>query len=208
MGPDIAYIDLEQGFTLDAFVTNFTGVTYKPNEAPMVNPFGDIMQYQGMWRCWLATCWAGSLLLLFGSVWLYDIMILWAFIIVFVFEPTYTSCMIFVIYNQPNSNQFTTWWYAAINVFQFFVGLGLLYMYAWLKAELEMRNREEIIKLEQGKLTKADDCASLKCYPCMCRIEGDEMKRVIKRYDNMHQIDIRSNILCPKCKNRIELILM
>lgn len=168
----------------------------------------NIMPYQGAWRDWLACCWAGSLLLFFGSIWLYDIMILWAFIIIFVFEPTWTSCILFVAFNQPNSNMFTAWWYGIVCVFQFAVGLATLFLYAWLKAEMETRNREEIIKLEQGKLTKPDDAASLQMFPCMCRIAGNDMKTVVKRYDNMHQIDIRSNILCPQCKNRVDLILM
>ena len=83
-----------------------------------------------------------------------------------------------------------------------------LYLYAWLKAEMEARNREEIIKLEQGKLSKADDAASIQLFPCMHRIANEDMRKVVKRYDNMHQIDIRSNILCPICKNRVDLVLM
>lgn len=169
---------------------------------------GDQMMYQGMWRDWLAACWAGSLCLFFGSLWLYKEMILMSFIIQMVFLPSWTSAMIYVIYNQPNNNVFTTWWYAAVCIFQFVVGFVTMYLYAWLKADLEARDREEIIKLEQGKLTFPRDASSIKAYPCMCKLWDKDKDAVVKRFDNMHQIDIRANILCPKCKNRIDLILM
>merc|ERR1712019_116808 len=124
-----------------------------------------------------------------------------------VFAPVWTSAMIYVIYNQPNNNVFTTWWYAAVCIFQFLVGVATMYLYCWLKADLEARDREEIIKLEQGKMRFERECSSIVAYPCKCKLWDKDMDTVIKRFDNQHQVDVRANILCPLCKNRIDVIL-
>lgn len=166
------------------------------------------MKYPGMWRDWLAACFAGSLCLFFGALWLYKEMILAAFVINFTILPTWTAGMIYDRYNQPNNNLFTTWWYSAVCVFQFFVGFATMYLYCWLKEDLETRAREEEIKLDQGKMKFPRECQSIKAYPCNCKLWDKDKDNVIKRYDNMNQIDVRANILCPLCKNRIDLILM
>lgn len=116
------------------------------------------MKYQGMWRDWLGACFAGSLCLFFGCLWLYKEMILLAFIINFTILPTWTAGMIYDRYNQPNGNVFTTWWYAAVCVWQFFVGFATMYLYCWLKEDLETRAREEEIKLVQHKMKFPRDC--------------------------------------------------
>jgi len=162
--------------------------------------------YQGMSRDWLAACFAGSLCLFFGALWLYKDMILMSFIIQLVFLPGWTAGEIYLSYNRAYGNAFTTWWYAAVCVFQFFVGFATLYLYAWTKAELEARAREEEIKVCQKKMTFARDPASITAYPCMHRLWNKDMETVMKRYDNMHQIDVRANILCPICKDRIDFI--
>lgn len=83
-----------------------------------------------------------------------------------------------------------------------------MYLYCWLKTDLEARAREEEIKLVQNKMKFPRDCQSIKAYPCMCKLWDKDKDQVIKRYDNMNQIDVRANILCPLCKNRIDVILM
>lgn len=165
------------------------------------------MPYQGMIRDWLAFCYLGSFCLVFGATWLYNQMILAAFTIQMVFLPAWTSGMVYLRYNRMNNNVFTTWWDASVVIFQFFMGLAGMYLYAWLKYELELRAREEEIKLVQGKMKFPRDTPSVVAYPCMCKLWDAKKDAVIKRYDNMHQVDIRANILCPECKNRIELIL-
>jgi len=171
-------------------------------------PTTDVMPNVGMIRDWLAMCWAGSLTMFFGTLWLYKEMILLAFILEMVCLPGYTAATLYLYYRQPMGNVFWTWWYASIVMFQFLVGLAAMYQYAWLKYELEVRAREEEIKLVQGKMYFPRDCQSIRAYPCMCKLWDKDKDSVIKRYDNMHQIDIRANILCPQCKNRVELILM
>ena len=118
----------------------------------------------------------------------------------------WTAGEIYLSYNRAYGNAFTTWWYAAVCVFQFFVGFATLYLYAWTKAELEARAREEEIKVCQKKMTFARDPASITAYPCMHRLWNKDMETVMKRYDNMHQVDVRANILCPICKDRIDFI--
>ena len=140
-------------------------------------------------------------------MWLYKDMILAAFTVQMVFLPAWTAAMLYLRYNRPNNNVFTTWWDACVVVFQFTVGLAGMYLYAWLKYELELRGREEEIKLEQGKMKFPRDTPAVKAYPCMCVLWDGKKDAVIKRYDNMHQVDIRANIICPECKNRVELIL-
>lgn len=83
-----------------------------------------------------------------------------------------------------------------------------MYLYAWVKYELETREREESLKMEQGKMQIPQDTSYIRAYPCMHKLYDQEKNTVLKRFDNMHQVDIRSNILCPVCKNRIEVILM
>jgi hypothetical protein len=166
----------------------------------------DTMMYQGMSRDWLAACFAGSLCLFFGALWLYKDMILMSFVIQLVFLPGWTSAEIYLSYNRAYGNVFTTWWYAAVTLFQFFVGFATMYLYAWTKAELEARAREEAIKMDQKKMTFDREAASITAYPCMHRLWNADMDKVMKRYDNMHQIDVRANILCPVCKNRIDFI--
>ena len=164
------------------------------------------MKYQGMTRDWLAACFAGSLCLFFGALWLYKDMILVSFVIQLVFLPGWTSGEIYNSYNRPLGNVFTTWWYAAVTVFQFFVGVAAMYLYSWIKAEMEAREREEEIKVVQKKMTFQRECQSITAYPCMCKLWDSNKDSVLKRYDNMHQIDIRANILCPLCKNRIDFL--
>lgn len=161
-----------------------------------------------MFRDWLGACFAGSLCLFFGALWLYKDMIMLAFVINFCFLPCWTVAILYRRYNEPMSNVFTTWWYACVCVWQFGVGLMTMYLYCWLKTDLEARAREEEIKLVQNKMKFPRDCQSIKAYPCMCKLWDKDKDQVIKRYDNMNQIDVRANILCPLCKNRIDVILM
>lgn len=161
-----------------------------------------------MVRDWLAACFAGSLCLTFGAMWLWKELILIGFIIQLVFIPSWTAAEIYNRYNRVMSNRFTTWWYAAVLFFQFFVGIGGMYLYAWLKSDLEARAREEEIKVCQGKMEFPRDCQAITAYPCMCKLWDAQKDNVIKRYDNMHQVDVRANIMCPQCKNRIDVILM
>jgi len=75
------------------------------------------MKYQGMTRDWLACCFAGSLCLFFGALWLYNNLILLAFVIQLVALPGWTAAEIYNSYNRPLGNVFFTWWYAAVCVF-------------------------------------------------------------------------------------------
>jgi len=171
-------------------------------------PLTDRMMNEGMLRDWLALCFAGSLSLFFGVLWLYKEMILFAFICEMVALPSYTAAVIYVYYHQPMGSVFYTWWYATLCVVQFFIGWAAMYLYAYLKYDLETRAREEEIKLVQGKMVFPRQTDSIRAYPCNCKLWDKDKENVIKRYDNMHQIDIRANILCPKCKNRIDFIQM
>lgn len=189
-------------YTIAAFQLEETGYRYN------MCPTQETMPMQGMLRTWLAACWSGSLSMFFGVLWLYKEMILLAFVIEMVALPGWTAATIFLYYRQPMGSVFWTWWYAACVVYQFFVGLAAMYLYAWVKYELETRAREEEIKLVTGKMAFPRDTQSIRAYPCMHKLWDKQKDDVIKRYDNMHQIDIRANILCPICKNRIDLILM
>ena len=80
-------------------------------------PLGQSMRYQGLWRDWLAACFAGSFALFFGSLWLYNQLVLLAFVLLMVILPSWSAGIIYITYNQPNGNVFTTWWYACITVF-------------------------------------------------------------------------------------------
>lgn len=162
-----------------------------------------------MMRDWLAIAWAGALCMFFGVLWLYKEMILLGFICELVILPGYTVGTMFNYYkNIPRGNVFTTWWYASECVFQFAVGLYALYLYAWVKYELESRAREEEIKAVTGKMVFPRDCQSIRAYPCKHKLWDAKKDAVMKRYDNLHQVDVRANILCPECKNRIDYILM
>ena len=45
--------------------------------------------------------------------------------------------------------------------------------------------------------------ASLTAEPCGCKLWDGEMDEVVKRFNQPHDIDVRANILCPKCKDRV-----
>jgi len=202
MGRNMTTNETMMNYTLMAWQLEET--MYKYNTCPDT----DSMMYVGMIRDWLALCWAGSLSLFFGTLWLYKEMILFAFICEMVALPAYTVATLYNYYHQPNGSIAVTWWYAGLCVAQFFIGWAAMYLYAYLKYELELRAREEEIKLVQGKMVFPRDCQSIRAYPCNCKLWDKDKDNVIKRYDNMHQIDIRANILCPLCKNRIEFIQM
>ena len=123
-----------------------TGYTMLPT------PLGSSMPYQGMWRDWLAASFSASLCMFFGSLWLYKELALCAFVLCLVILPPWTAGIIYIRYNNPYSSLFTTWWYFAVLVAQFFVGFACMYLYAWVKAELEARAREEEIKSVVGKI--------------------------------------------------------
>ena len=174
-----------------------------------VNP----MMYQGMIRDWLAFCFIGSLCLFFGNLWLYKEMLIAAMTINFVILPPWTCAILYLRYNYKDangmltSNKFTTWWYFAVTMLQFFGGLATLYLYAWLKIDLETRDREEHIKLEQGKVSFPRECFSVVAYPCMCKLWDAQKDDVVNRYNNLHEIDVRANIMCPSCKNRVDFLV-
>lgn len=105
-----------------------------------------------MTRDWLAACFAGSLCLFFGNLWLCKEMLLIGFVIEMVVLPPWTCAQLYNRYNRPNSTKFTTWWDFTVVIVQFFTGLAAMYLYAHLKLDLETRDREEHIKLEQGKV--------------------------------------------------------
>lgn len=73
--------------------------------------------------------------------------------------------------------------------------------------DLEAREREECVKTEMGML-KFEEAAPSKIIarPCGCVLTGNSMSEVIKRYNQPHDIDVRSNILCPTCKERVLLL--
>lgn len=169
-------------------------------------PDTDQMMNVGMLRDWLAACYAGSISLFFGVLWLYKEMILFAFIMQMVILPSWTVATLYVYYHQPNGSVLVTWWYAGLCVAQFFIGWAAMYLYAYLKYDLETRAREEEIKQVMGKMTFPRQTDSIRAYPCGCKLWDKDKDNVIKRYDNMHQIDIRANIMCPLCKNRIDFI--
>lgn len=185
-------------YTIMAYQVEATGYDICPDTDTMMNV--------GMIRDWLALCYAGSISLFFGVLWLYKEMILFAFICEMVALPSYTSATIYLYYHQVNGSVFVTWWYACLAVVQFFIGWAAMYLYAYLKYDLETRAREEEIKLVMGKMTFARATDSIRAYPCNCKLWDKDKDSVIKRYDNMHQVDIRANIMCPLCKNRIDFI--
>merc|ERR1719181_2506735 len=125
-----------------------TGIMY----SAMSIPKNEEMPYMGMTRDWLAACYAGSICAVFGALWLWKDLILWGFIIQLTFLPAWTSAEIYLRYNRVDGTVFTTWWYAAVTIYQFFLGLACMYLYAYLKYELELRSREEEIKMYVGKM--------------------------------------------------------
>lgn len=157
-----------------------------------------------MMRDWLAACFAGSLCLFFGTMWLYKEMIMVGSAINVVILPPWTCAYLYNRYNLPGSTLFTTWWYFCVLMVQFFGGLMAMYLYAYLKVDLEARERESCIKQEQGPI--ALDCTSIKAQPCGCTLIGNQMQDVVNRYNNLHELDVRANILCPSCKNRVDFL--
>ena len=163
-----------------------------------------IKDWTGLERDWLAACFGGSLCIFFGSIWLYKELLFWGWLINFSFLPAWTSTIIYLSYNTGNA--FFNWWYFSVLWFQLFTGVGTMYLYCWLKKEMETRAREEHIKPEMGKLTFKREVFSVTAMPCAHKLWDQQMDEVVKRYNNMHEIDVRANILCPKCKNRIDYL--
>ena len=163
-----------------------------------------VMAFVGMERDWLAFCFLGSLCTFFGTIWLYRELLLAGFAIQLTLLPPWTSCIIYLNYSV--GTQFYTWWYFCVCLYQFFVGLCTMYLYAWLKKDLETREREEHNKAEMGKIEFPRACFSIVAMPCGHKLWDANKDLVIKRYNNMHELDVRANILCPICKNRIDYI--
>lgn len=76
---------------------NATGLYYTPGVP--ISDLGNYMPYQGLWRDWLTAYWAGALALFFGALWLYKDMILFSFIAMLVFLPTWSASLVYVTYN-------------------------------------------------------------------------------------------------------------
>lgn len=114
MNPNPPVMDTCMEMTQFDYMMQFTGNMYTmcPNK-----PLGQTMKYQGMWRDWLAACYMGSFAPFFGALWLYNQAILLAFIMQLVVLPGWSAGMIYVRYNEPMNNLFTTWWFAAVTVF-------------------------------------------------------------------------------------------
>ena len=72
------------------------------------------MPYQGMWRDWLACSFAGSISMFLGALWLYNQLVLLAFVLEIVILPNYTSAILYLRYNIPYNSLFTTWWYFSV----------------------------------------------------------------------------------------------
>jgi hypothetical protein len=80
-------------------------------------------------------------------------------------------------------------------------------LYAWLQRDLKERSREENIKADMGMLKfEGEPPVRVVARPCGCELRGAQMEEVIKRYNQPHDVDVRANILCPTCKNRIVLL--
>ena len=172
------------------------------NYMAMMGP--GVMPFTGLERDWLAFCFLGSLCSFFGTLWLYKEMLLAGFAIQLCILPPMTSGIIYL--NYAYDNQFYTWWYFSVCIFQFFVGLCTMYLYAWLKKDMEAREREEHIKADMGKIEFPRACFSIVAMPCQHKLWDANKYLVIRRYNNMHELDVRANILCPVCKNRIDYI--
>jgi len=56
---------------------------------------------------------------------------------------------------------FKTWWYFSVLSVQFFAGVMSIYLYAWLKSEIEAREREKEIKAVTGKIEIPDNLLSI-----------------------------------------------
>ena len=123
-----------------------------------------------MIRDWLAFCFCGSISLWFGNLWLCKEMLIFSTLVNMCMLPSWTVAILYARYNRPNSTKFETWWYACVCVLQFVVGLMSLYLYAWLKADLEAREREEHIKLDQGKIVFERQTDSVMAMPCGCKL--------------------------------------
>ena len=81
-----------------------------------------------------------------------------------------------------------------------------IFLYAWVKSDLETRAREEHIKCDIGKLTFPRQTDSIVAMPCAHKLWDAQKEEVVKRYNSIHEVEVRANILCPICKNRITYI--
>ena len=70
-----------------------------------------------MYRDWLAACYAGSIALFFGNLWLCKEMLMLSSAIQLVFLPAWTAAELYLRYNRANSTRFTTYWYMAVCFF-------------------------------------------------------------------------------------------
>jgi len=153
-----------------------------------------------MIRDWLAICFLGSLSLFFGNLWLCKELLMLAATCQFIILPSYTAGILYIKYNfNIIGNVLSTWWLACLIIFQFGVGLMCIYLYAWLKLDLETRDREEEIKCDMGKISFQREAFNVTAMPCAHKLWDDKMDEVLKRYNNIHQVEVRANILCPIC---------
>lgn len=154
-----------------------------------------------MIRDWLVICYAGSLSAFLGSLWLSKELIMVAGAINFTILPWLTPAIIYLRY--PTGTLFDVWWYFSVTVVQFLAGCLLLGLYGSLKQDMESRVREEELKADMGMLKLDREPFAIVCQPCGCRIVDKAMEEVFKRYNQSHDVDVRANILCPSCKNRV-----
>jgi len=164
------------------------------------------LTFQGMIRDWIVLCFIGSLATFFGALWLCRELLILAGALEFAVLPWYTVSTLYNRYNDGGT-VFDTWWYAAVLLFQFAVGFCIVFLYAYTKMDIDAREREECMKADMGML-KFEDTAPSKIVarPCGCILTGSAMNEVIKRYNQPHDLDVRSNILCPTCKERVLLL--
>ena len=123
-------------FTIDVFDV----VMY--NDQSSTNPrFGPAYTnlMPGMAMNWIVICFIGNLSLFFGALWLETKLLMISILCYFVCLPSYTPCMIYFSY--ATGEVFRVWWYAALAMVQLLVGVSSLYLYAWVQAEINERER-------------------------------------------------------------------
>ena len=163
-----------------------------------------MLTFQGIIRDWLFICYTGSITSLLGSLWLSKELIMVGAAISFTVLPWLTPAIIYLRY--PTGALFDTWWYFTVTVLQFTAGCLLIALYANLKKDLDQREREEELKKDMGVLKFEREPFAINCQPCGCRIADAQMTEVIKRYNQSYDVNVRANILCPNCKNRVTFL--
>ena len=152
----------------------------------------------GVERDWLVLVLAASVTLNLGNSWLCKELLLISATLYFCILPAYTPAILYLRYSpSAGGSLFFVWWYASITIFQLITGATLFYHYANLKSELDRRERELNLKEDQHLFVQKANL--LTAQPCGHLLTDGDLSGVVNRLRHPHDVDLRANILCPKC---------